>query len=228
MKSEFKNLPFAEAISFFRKKLRVPSLHWYDLWKDMHNKGFMVAGALKDDLLADFQTSLTEAMTEGKTLAEFRKDFDKIVKKHGWNYKGSRHWRTKIIFETNVNTSYAAGRYHQMKDPEVLKARPYWKYVHSDSINPRKLHMSWNGKILQADDPWWDAHYVPNGWGCKCKIFAVSKRELERAGKTKPDKAPDDGTYKWKDEKGKTHTIPKGIDPGWDYNPGKKALKMEI
>lgn len=42
-------------------------------------------------------------------------------------------------------------------------------------------------------------------------------------GKTGPDTAPDDGTYEWTDRQGKTHDVPVGIDPGWDYNCGKAA-----
>ena len=228
MADKFTNLPFEEAIKFFKEKIRIPTQHWDDLWKGMHSRGFMVAGAMKDDLIADFQGSLTKAMTEGMTLADFKKDFDNIVSKHGWSYKGGRGWRTRVIFETNIRTSYSAGRHAQMTDPDVLKSRPYWEYVHGDSINPRKLHLSWDGTVLRADDPWWKTHYTPNGWGCKCKVVSRSDRDLKRIGKDKPDNAPDDGTYKWTDKKGKTHTIPKGIDPGWDYNVGKEALRKEI
>ena len=95
MADKFTNLPFEEAIKFFREKLRIPTRHWDDLWKGMHSRGFMVAGAMKDDLISDFQESLTKAMTEGMTLADFKKDFDSIVSKHGWTYKGARGWRSR-------------------------------------------------------------------------------------------------------------------------------------
>lgn len=43
-------------------------------------------------------------------------------------------------------------------------------------------------------------------------------------GKTGPDTAPDDGTYEWKNPNtGEIETIPNGIDPGFDYNPGQAA-----
>jgi hypothetical protein len=35
-------------------------------------------------------------------------------------------------------------------------------------------------------------------------------------------KAPDPEFYRWLDKStGTEHRIPVGIDPGWDYNPGK-------
>jgi len=220
----FENLSFDEAIEFFKDKIKVPTRRWTDLWKEMHAKGFMVAGAMKADILTDFYEAVEKSITEGMTLAQFREEFDQIIEKSGWKYQGGRNWRTRVIFETNLRTAYSAGRYAQMTDPDVLESRPHWEYRHGGSINPRPLHLAWDGKILSADDPWWQTHYPPNGWGCKCKVFALSKRDLQRIGKKIPDKAPDDGSYQWTDKKTKKkHIIPNGIDPGWDYNVGEAA-----
>ncbi|MCP4527359.1 MAG: hypothetical protein GY833_15805, partial [Aestuariibacter sp.] len=110
-------LPFEEAIEFFRKKLNISTRHWNDIWKEAHNKAFMIAGAQKADLLMDFRTAVEKAVTDGATLYQFQKDFDAIVKNHGWDYHGSRNWRSRIIYETNVRQAYNAGRERQMADP---------------------------------------------------------------------------------------------------------------
>lgn len=215
--------PFDEAIGFFRKKLNIPTKHWDDLWKDQHAKGFMIAGAMKADLLTDLRTSIDDAIAKGATLADFRKDFDTLVEKHGWVYKGGRNWRTNVIYGTNVRTAYSAGRYQQMTDPDVVALRPFWRYRHGDSIVPRPQHLAWDGLILAHDDPWWDTHYPPNGWGCRCSVFTMSKRDMAEMGKKGPDKAPAVKTRIWEDRSGIKHRVPLGIDPGWDYNPGKAA-----
>lgn len=218
---EWESLPFDEAIAFFKQKLNISTRRWTDLWKKMHDRGFMVAGAMKEDLLADLRAAIEKALVEGTTLETFRKEFDGMVEKYGWKYVGGRAWRTDIILNTNIRTAYSAGRYKQMIDPELLESRPLWEYRHGDSRVPRPLHLSWHGLILPADDPWWKTHYPPNGWGCKCKVFALGERALEKTGKSGSDQAPDNGTYEWIDKKtGEVHTIPKGIDPGWDYLPG--------
>lgn len=215
--------PFAEQRDFFLQKLRLPTATWLDLWQSQHDHAFVVAGVMRDDLLSDFQGAIAKALDQGLSLDDFRKDFDRLVQTYGWSYKGGRGWRSNVIFETNVLTSYNAGRYRQMTDPDVLKRRPYWRYVHGDSARPRPLHLSWHGTVLPYDDPWWNTHFTPNGWGCKCTIQTLSERELEALGKTGPDTAPDDGTYEWKNPKtGVVETVPVGIDPGWAYHPGKE------
>lgn len=206
-------LPFLEAIAFFRGKVNIPTEHWDDLWQGQHAKGFMVAGAIKEDLLTDLRNLVDRAISEGITLEEFRKGFAEAVVKHGWSYNGGFGWRSKIIYRTNVRTAYMAGRWKQLTDPGLLKLKPYLKYRHGDSRVPRPQHLAWDGLILAAEDPWWQTHYPPNGWGCKCKVFAAGPRELERVGKTAPDAAPaspiDPRTG-----------APVGIDKGWAYNVG--------
>ncbi len=162
---EYKKLPFGEAIEFFQKKVKIPTERWNDLSKGMHARGFMIAGATRDALLTDFFTAVGKTLSQGSTLADFQKDFDKIVSRHGWDYNGGRNWRSRVIYETNIRTAHSAGRHKQMTDPDVLSARPYWEYRHGDSRVPRQIHLSWDGLVLVANDPWWATHDPPNGWG---------------------------------------------------------------
>lgn len=227
------NLPFDEAIEYFRRKTNVPTATWTDLWHEMHARAFSVAGAMKTDLLADLYAAVEKGIADGVTLEEFRKDFDRIIEKSGWKYKGGKAWRTAIIFQTNLSVAYSAGHYKQMTDPDVVKLRPFLRYVASSAREPRQEHAAWYNLVLPIDDPWWDTHYPPNGWGCKCGVVSHSAHEVERlkkeeAGGPHPiqTKAPRIKRYRWVDKNtGKAHMVPKGIDPGWDYHPGKAGFK---
>jgi len=217
------NQPFDEQVAFFRQKLNLPSEHWDDILRQGHDRGFIVSGAMKADLITDLRVAVDQAISEGKSLGWFRDQFKGIVEKHGWDYTGDFKWRTKVIYETNMRSSYAAGRERQMNDPELLQIMPYWRYVHNDSVmHPRPLHQLWNGIILPASDPWWKTHSAPNGWGCKCRKVPVSEWQMKKKyGKESPDSAPDNGSYTFVDRDGVAHQIPNGIDYGWDYTPGK-------
>lgn len=215
------NKPFAEQVDFFRQKLNLPTERWDDILNDAHDRAFIVAGATKADLLNDFRSAVDRAIADGKSIDWFRKEFDRIVQKNGWEgWTGSdtlagRDWRTRVIYSTNMRASYAAGRYAQLTDPDLLKNRPFWKYIHSDLVShPRELHQSWNGMVLKYDDPFWLTHYPPNGFGCRCRIQAVP------ADQYKGLPPPDDGTYTKVDRRGVSHVLPKGVDYGWGYAPG--------
>lgn len=227
--------PFPEQLDFFRRKLNLPSAYWDDLIHGAHDRGFMVAGATKADLLDDLRQAVDTAIAEGKGLAWFQQEFPRIVAKHGWTGwtgEGSAAgtaWRSEVIYKTNMRSSYSAGRWKQLTDPQMLQEMPYWRYVHSDSVvHPRPLHLAWGEipLILPATSPWWDTHFPPNGWGCQCTVQAVSERQLrDKYGKEGPDTPPDDGTYTYTDRYGETHVIPNGIDYGWGYAPGADTTK---
>ncbi len=230
MPADYATLPFDEAIRFFRQKTNLNTSAWTDIWQEAHDKSFVVAGAARDELVADFRAAIDQAISEGTGLKAFQQQFDDIVAKHGWSYKGGRGWRTRVIYQTNMQTAYQAGRYAQLTDPDLLKLRPYWQYKHSDFVaDPRLEHVAWSGTVLRADDPWWKTHYPPNGWGCRCTVVAIGKRQLARMGKDGPDQAPpiewEDKTVGTRGPSPRTVRVPKGIDPGWAYTPGRSWVE---
>lgn len=207
------DLPFREQAEFWRRKVNVPTATWRDMQREDHAHGFMVAGAARLDLLDDLRKAVDKAVLNGGTIADFRRDFDAIVARTGWQYQGGRNWRTRIIFDTNVRTAYQAGRWQQMQ--AIKHRRPYWQYVHNDSVrHPRPEHQAWHGRILHADDLWWSAHYPPNGYGCKCTVHTLADRDLVRLGKNGPDDAPTESEDT------------DGLDPGFNYNVGVAASSM--
>lgn len=224
MATKFGSLPFPEAIETLRGKLNLPTQTWTDLWEGQHARAFTVAGATREELLSDLRGAVTAALEDGETLEQFRSRFDKIVSQHGWSFRGGRNWRTRVIYETNMRTAYQAGRFQQLQ--AVKARRPFWLYKHSDLVtHPRPLHVAWDGLVLSADDPWWDTHYPPNGWGCRCTVRALSERDLARRGKDGPDQAPpiewEDKTVGVRGPNPRSVRVPQGIDPGWAYNVGK-------
>lgn len=212
--------PFAEQTAFFRNKLGnlVPTERWDDVKRNAHDTAFMVAGAIKADLLADLASATDRAVTEGKSLSAFRKDFRDIVERRGWHNwtgEGSKKgtaWRTRIIYQTNASTSYAAGRLAQLREGDL----DYWVYRHGGSADPRPEHLAWDGLTLPPDDPFWTTHYPPNGWGCGCYVVgARSAKGAARLGGNPDLKRPTN----WNSTDDKTGSPP-GIGKGWNYQPG--------
>lgn len=226
-------LPFAvnpvEAINFLRQKANVPTETWTDLWQQEHSSSFAVAGATTDALVADFHDAVNKAIEKGETLETFRKDFDKIVEEHGWSYNGSRGWRSRVIFDTNMSTAYAAGRWEQIQ--RVKRTRPYLIYRHFEQQkHPRPLHKAWNGTILPVDDPWWQTHYPPNGWGCHCWVDSLSDDDLRRYSLTVSEQAPPSKDVQkvitLADGSTRVVTVPEGIDLGFAYRPGEMPASL--
>lgn len=217
-------LTFKEAQEFFRQKVSLPSKVWTETLHQAHDRAFVVAGADSVSLVEDLRGALDRAITSGGGLEAFRKDFDEIIERTGWTYNGGRNWRTRVIYDTNLRAAHQAGRLKQMRDPELLKLRPYWGYVHAETREPkepRDEHVALDGKVFMHDDPIWDVIYPPNGWKCSCGVKALSAAGLKRLGKDAPDPTPSLKTKKVKDPTtGEWVSIPEAVDFGWGYQPG--------
>ncbi|TQI78709.1 phage Mu protein F like protein [Serratia fonticola] len=226
------SLPFSEQIAFFRRKTNLLTQAWTDIYNAEHDYAFVVAGANRDDLLADLRRAVEHTIAEGGTLADFRRDFAVIVERYGWSYNGGFGWRTRVIFDTNLRSSYMAGRYEQLYS--MRETMPYWEYQHSDAVEePREEHLGWDGMILRWDDPWWSYFFPPNGWGCQCGVRGRSEAWMKRHGKTGPDTAP---PIVWEQriigqrspDGPRIVQVPKGIDPSFEHAPGRSRLDGQV
>jgi len=235
IKAEYRPLPPAEAIAFFESKGYHITFDWYEMWQEAHDRAFTVAKAMRQDILEDIRAEVNKAISEGTTLSEFRANLEPTLQRKGWwgrKVIGDREvqlgspYRLRTIFQTNVNVAYQAGRYKQMTDPDVLSARPYFMYDAVNDSRTRPQHLGWDGLVLPADDPFWDTHYPPNGWGCRCSVVSVSPEEMEAEDLTVSSR-PGKETYEWVNPAtGVVEDVPEGIDPGWAYNPGKDFAKL--
>lgn len=228
------NLPFKEQVEFFARKLNLPTERWDDIRQSAHDRAFVVAGATKADLLADLKKSIAAHVDGGLGLEGYRRDFHEIIQKYGWKgFTGDDRkdpdnpkdkggagmaWRTRVTYMTNLRTSYAAGRYQQLRESPNLR---YWMWKHNPLVaEARPQHLAWDGLTLPADHPFWNLHYppqIPPHWGCRCRVVGVEVPEDAIALGGDPDKAlPED----WAaiDAAHKTQ----GTD--WNYAPGANAL----
>lgn len=213
--------PFDQQVAALRLRTRnlIPTQRWDDLLHEQHETAFVVAGATKADLLADLAAAVDRAVSQGATLEDFRRDFREIVARRGWtgwtgegSAKGEA-WRTRVIYQTNMRTSYAAGRMAQLVEADY----PLWIYRHGASREPRPEHLAWDGLTLPPDHPFWASHAPPNGWGCSCYIIGARSPAAARRRGGDPDRALPPG---WDAIDAKTGA-PVGIDKGWAYAPGR-------
>lgn len=214
--------PFQPQIDYLRNKLNLPTEKWDDIQGRVNDRAFIVAGAAKADLINDLHQSINRAAEEGRGIGVFRKDFKAEVAKHGWTgwtgegTKAGEAWRTRVIYQTNMAMSHAAGRYQQMTSPMELDLHPYWRYIHSDAVAvPRENHLAWHGLTLLASHPFWKTHFAPNGIGCQCRVTSVGRGEGERSAKAGLSEPPQG----WDTLDPKTGA-PVGIGKGFNYAPG--------
>ena len=180
----FKSSSFDDAISYLESRIALPADRWNDYANSEANAAFWSAGAVDATLVSDLQKTVTRAIQSGVPYdsPDFAAQIASFSEQYGWDIKGGADWRARLILSQNLRQSYAAGRYDQQFDPDVMKLQPYLQYLHSDSRAPRPAHVALDGKVFRKDDPIVSSIYPPNGFNCGCSMVALSQRQLDKKG----------------------------------------------
>ena len=243
MEPEFLDVPPVEAVEHFRAKGLHVGFDWRDTDAEQHLRSFTVAKAMEVDILEDIRREVDRAIAEGITPQEFYKELAPRLEEKGWwgrqemvdpltgekrSVQLGSPRRLRIIFDTNVRMSYARGRWERIE--RIARERPWLRYVSVLDARTRPEHAAWHGTILPWDHPWWQTHYPPNGWRCRCMVQQLDDEDLEDFGFTPSDGPPagSEQTRPWTNRRtGETIQVPVGIDPGFGHNVGQINLAAD-
>ncbi len=245
-----------EALDYIKNKNLKVGFSYKDVWHEEHATSFTVAKAMQIDVLDDIKKAVEKAIENGETFESFKKNLKPTLIQKGWwgrknmidpltgdmvNAQLGCDRRLKTIYNVNIRSAYQKGQYERTMSSDL---HPYLMYMIGNSLNHRDQHLAWNGLILPKDDPFWNAHLPPNGYGCKCYTRAVTearKKRYEKDGIRIPPtangnnggilrvktKAPKEEYYNYYNErKGTVERVPKGVHPSFNWNHGKAGRDM--
>lgn len=222
-----------------------PSFGWQEVYADEHAAMFTVAKSAAHDILSDIWTALVTALEDGETLASFSRRLKPLLVRKGWWGEaievdpltgeealvrlGSLR-RLRTIFDANMRVSYAAGHWSHFE--RLKSSRPYLRYVAVQDGLTRPEHQKLHNLVLLVDDPFWDVFAPPNGWNCRCSLQSLLERDvvrLQATGEVLRFEAPTITLRAWTNKRtGEVRQVPDGVDPGWDYNPGKAGHQETV
>lgn len=243
-----------DAIAFFAAKGDQPSFDYTEVWREANVHAFTVAKATTAEVLRTIRAEVEKAVGPGQTFEEFKRTLRPRLQEMGWwgqaevlegdtgeirKVQLGSERRLRTIYQTNVQTAYMAGRYKRLVANAA--ARPYWRYVAIMDGRTRPEHAALNGRVWRWDDPIWSVIFPPNGWGCRCRVTALTEAEFRalkiplesgagaivtsqvaigREGRTVDVKG-----VRYKDALGRERVF--RPDPGWDYNPGEAWSRFD-
>ncbi len=240
-------LPPRDAINALIARGRVlhPTFAWQDIYADLHASMFTVAKSVGHDVLEDIFNALLKALEDGQTFRDFAANLKPVLVQKGWWGRavavdpetgdlqdvqlGSMR-RLRLIFDVNMRVSYAVGRWSSFE--RTKRSRPFLRYVAILDDVTRPDHEELHNLVLPVDDPFWDIFAPPNGWNCRCTLQNLSQRDIDRLikqGVPLRFEAPAIERRPWTNRRtGEMRLVPVGVDPGWDYNPGKAGHQATV
>jgi len=160
-----------EAIKYFKSKKILTKKSFDKLEADAKSAAFTVSGVYKKQVLTAFKKEISSALLKGTPQKETIKKFKSILAGAGHKQLGDFHLET--VFRTNMEMAYGVGRRHGLE--AVADDLPYWEYhaVMDDRVRP--THAALNGLILPANSPFWNSHFPPWGFNCRCTVTATDE-----------------------------------------------------
>ncbi len=180
LESSVENLPFEEAVDFFKSKVTLPKSEWQELEQKLRFRAFTVARLAECDFIEEARRRILHALEEGETLQDILTDIKDIVKKDGSDFKAG-YWET--VFRTNIQSSYNAGRLMQYRN----NMPPAWELLviqddRTSDICKGIVPLAGNGRALRSDHPFWKEYgFPPYHFNCRTTFRAVYDYET---GKT--------------------------------------------
>ena len=77
-------LPPEKVVEYMRNKGYTISWNWQEVKEETHAKAFTVAKATTLDILQDIRKEVQNAIDNGITLKEFKKNLEPTLRKKGW------------------------------------------------------------------------------------------------------------------------------------------------
>lgn len=233
-------LPPEDAIAFLDAKGYRTSVSWTDTWQDEHASAFTVAKVARIDLLREIHVSLLDAMVTGQSFDAWKADLQPRLAAAGWWGRvvdpdltgteqpvmiGPRRLRT--IYDTNLRMARATALWGRIWAARDLL--PYLRYSAVMDGRTRPLHRAWHNVVLPVEHPWWQTHFPPNGWNCRCTVVQLSERDLARRGlQVTPQPPEGPPSAFWRRGADRPEFVPRGIDPGFAYNPGIARARLSL
>jgi len=185
-----------EVVDYLKSQGIKVSSSWKEQLEIIRQHCFTVSKVFAADVLQAILDALVKAIENGTSFKDFKENLSKTLAEKGFSHVNGSSWRLDTIYRTNLQSSYMAGRYYNIM--ALQDEFPYWQYIAVMDIRTRPQHAAAHGKIVRADDPFWQKAYPPNGYNCRCRVRALSEEEV-RARRlrvsigNKIDFTPDDG-----------------------------------
>lgn len=183
-------LRFTEAWEWFQRKVPLRKGAWSKLDGRARRRSFTAAGVSSLDVLNTVWEGIDKALAEGTSFAEFRGAVSEDLES-AWGEEIPG--RVENIFRTNTQSAYAAGRYAQMTDPEMLEDRPWWEFVAILDDATTTICRPLEGMCRASQDPFWQTHFPPLHFQCRSTVITHADRPRHATSDTKGADVPLDG-----------------------------------
>ena len=85
--------------------------------------------------------------------------------------------RATILLRYHTFQAYGAAQYRALQEEKDIF--PFWQYRSTGDGKVRDSHAALDGLVLPADDPFWEDHFPPWQYNCRCQVVGLMQEEVD-------------------------------------------------
>ena len=153
----------------------------YEVLANLHANSYVHAAFKNHSFSQQLQGLLIDSKGKVRSYREFKAAAQPLVGNYYENWLKAEH-------QTAVATGQMAAKWGKFEKRKKLL--PYLTYVTQGDARVRESHRALNKITKLVDDPFWDTHFPPNGWRCRCDVTQNAGPASDEGIRTSEDQHP--------------------------------------
>ncbi len=186
MKTSFIEIsPHEEAAAIIAGKPALAKEVFDELLPELRARAFTVSGVEDADVLQRVRDAIAGLATGDRW--EDVKD-DVVAELDPWLGDGSEK-RAELLLRTQ---SFQAFQTSGWRSAQADPVTTHLQYLTMEDDRVRDSHAALDGLVLPKDDPFWEEHYPPWDWNCRCLTRTMDDDQVSDEKEKDEDKNPED------------------------------------
>lgn len=178
-----------EAIKMIADKPALLREQFDRLLPELQARAFTVTWIEDANVLRSIRDAIAE-LPQGGDWAKLREQIaDELMQSGTYFDEEKSTKRAELLLRTHGFQAYQATAWQVAQ--ETIEDFPYLQYMTMEDEAVRDAHRALNGIVLPANHPFWEDHYPPWDWGCRCQVRQISRAEYARLEKLDASRDPE-------------------------------------
>lgn len=174
----YEPVPHARAVELLKDKPIMLRQAFDRLLPELRARAFTI-GLIEDaNVLQTVRDAIAE-LPAGAPWAEVKERVQAALADTPWLNEVSAAQRAELLMRLHGFQAYAAAQWEALQSPEARAAFPYLQYVAVGDEATRDTHRALDGLILPVDHEFWEDHYPPWEYNCRCMVVPISQEEYD-------------------------------------------------
>jgi SPP1 gp7 family putative phage head morphogenesis protein len=194
LKTAFNKTP-EEALQYFKDKGIAVSDNFKETIKVIEDDCFTISKVADMDILVDFKDLIEQAIKDGMTVNDFKKQIKEKLAEKGWTGRNistvpgqetiDNPWRLNLIYRQNLQDAYMMGRLQ--RQDEVADVFPYAELIAVIDAVTTPICRGLNGIIMLLSELKSSGRYPPLHFDCRTRARTITEDKAKSKGISKTE-----------------------------------------